>query len=460
MQRVAVVAPPGAARRAGPGRRRRHRRARPPRAAGPGRSGPPVPRRRLPGSPTPAGSRGSAGRRPDLDLLERAGRADLLAGEAQLEERAAARSRRGAGRALAGWVPAAELPALAARLGRVGGAVVPLPAPPRGRPADAAAGTRGVRPLLRAAGRRPTRRCPTRTSTRRCSAGLAYVVMFGMMFGDAGHGAAAPARRPRCCARAGRARLARLRQAWLFVAGAGLASTFFGLLYGEFFGPTGVVPGALAGPAGGAGHPARRGASASARCCSPARTRRHGQPVAGGRLAAGPVRRRPGSPAPRSSSASGLVAAGWYAGLAWLVALRRRRRGGRARARLRRPARRRGGGGAGATQAVVELFDTVVRLGANVVSFARLAAFGLTHAALGRHRLGRHVALWAAAGSLGCCAAVAVFVVGNALAFALEALVAGVQALRLEYYELFSRVFATEGRPFRPWHVPVDDRCA
>ena len=34
-------------------------------------------------------------------------------------------------------------------------------------------------------------------------------------------------------------------------------------------------------------------------------------------------------------------------------------------------------------------------------------------------------------------------------------LVAGVQALRLEYYELFSRVFVSEGRPFRPWFVPT-----
>ena len=48
-----------------------------------------------------------------------------------------------------------------------------------------------------------------------------------------------------------------------------------------------------------------------------------------------------------------------------------------------------------------------------------------------------------------------VFLIGNAVAFTLEALVAGVQALRLEYYELFSRVFSGEGRPFRPWHVPV-----
>ena len=41
---------------------------------------------------------------------------------------------------------------------------------------------------------------------------------------------------------------------------------------------------------------------------------------------------------------------------------------------------------------------------------------------------------------------------------ALEALVAGIQALRLEYYELFSRIFTSEGRPFRPWapKLPAD----
>ena len=56
-----------------------------------------------------------------------------------------------------------------------------------------------------------------------------------------------------------------------------------------------------------------------------------------------------------------------------------------------------------------------------------------------------HPSVWAAL----------VFVVGNAFAFALEALVAGIQALRLEYYELFSRVFSGQGRLFEPWHVPM-----
>ena len=43
----------------------------------------------------------------------------------------------------------------------------------------------------------------------------------------------------------------------------------------------------------------------------------------------------------------------------------------------------------------------------------------------------------------------------NEIAFALEALVASIQALRLEYYELFSRIFAGEGHAFAPWHIPL-----
>ena len=63
-------------------------------------------------------------------------------------------------------------------------------------------------------------------------------------------------------------------------------------------------------------------------------------------------------------------------------------------------------------------------------------------------------ALWDA-GGLMVLASVLLFVLGNALTFTLEAVVAAVQALRLEYYELFSRVFVDEGRPFRPWSLPI-----
>jgi hypothetical protein len=62
-------------------------------------------------------------------------------------------------------------------------------------------------------------------------AGIAYVVMFGMMFGDAGHGALLIA--IALLLRSGRIRrFAGLRHLWLFVAGAGIAATAFGALYG------------------------------------------------------------------------------------------------------------------------------------------------------------------------------------------------------------------------------------
>ena len=113
-----------------------------------------------------------------------------------------------------------------------------------------------------------------------------------------------------------------------------------------------------------------------------------------------------------------------------------------------------GRGAAGALQAGVELVDLVIRLGANVVSFARLAAFGLTHAVLGWVVWTGTTALWHD-GGVSAVWAVVLFIVGNAVAFGLEALVAAIQALRLEYYELFSRVFEAEGRPFRPWTLPT-----
>src|SRR5512132_1473712 len=277
--------------------------------------------------------------------------------------------------------------------------------------------------------------------------------MFGMMFGDAGHGvllllvaAALRAGWPR--------RLARYRRAWPFVVGAGLTSTAFGLLYGECFGPTGIVPVLWLAPLE---EPVTLLLAAVA----------VGAVLLAGAYALGTVNRWREGGAPLALYASsgiagaavflglGLAAAGWWLGWVWPVTVAGAAVGGGglvlAFAGFLAGA---GGGGAGVGQAVVELFDLLVRLGSNVVSFARLAAFGLTHAALGAVVWESTTDLWGG-GAVAGAAAVVVFVAGNALAFSLEALVAGVQALRLEYYELFSRVFQGQGRPFRPWHVPI-----
>ena len=42
---------------------------------------------------------------------------------------------------------------------------------------------------------------------------------------------------------------------------------------------------------------------------------------------------------------------------------------------------------------------------------------------------------------------------GNVFVMALEGLFVGIQVLRLEFYEIFSRFFEADGRPFSPLHV-------
>ena len=388
---------------------------------------------------------------PDLDAWERGGAADLLAGEAELAERAADAVAHGSVEGLLGWCPESDVPPLAARLADVGAAVVALPTP------------RGVDP--------PTK-LPTGTAARRSFttlvstygtvpypdvdptflAGAAYVLMFGMMFGDAGHGlllllAGLVVRqgRPR--------RFVGLRPMWPFVVGAGVTSTAFGVLYGEFFGPTGVLPVVWLAPLA-APIPLLAAAVGLGAVL-----------LAGAYLLAIVNRWREGGPRNAVYASAGIAGAAVFLGLGGVTGFYLLGNpvllglglvcfvAGLVLAGVGFVAAA-GGGVTGVLQAVIELFDSVVRVGSNVVSFARLAAFGLTHAALGWLVWSGTVGLWRL-GPLGVVGAVVLFVVGNAVTFALEGLIAAVQALRLAFYELFSRIFVGEGRPFLPWHVPV-----
>ncbi|MGO9651318.1 V-type ATPase 116kDa subunit family protein [Mycobacterium sp.] len=388
---------------------------------------------------------------PDVADLERAGRADLLAGETQLQQYAAAAVRRRDVAAVPGWCPADQLPTLGARLDAAGAAAVPLPTP-RGVDPPTLLNTRpglsgSFSALVRTYGTVPYHDIdPT------VWAGLAYVVMFGMMFGDVGHGllliAAAVMIKLGWIRR-----FPSLRSMWSFVGAAGIAASVFGFLYGECFGPTGLVPVVWLAPLD---NPLRLllvalavgavllGAAYTVGAVN--RWREGGfrlavyapSGIAGATVFAGAGAVLLGYMiGPRVLVAVGLVvcAAGLLLALIGLYA-------------------ESGGGAAGLLQAAIGGLDLVVRLGSNLVSFARLAAFGMTHAALGWVVWRGTTALWAHSW-IGAVGAVVLFVVGNAVAFALEALVAGVQALRLEFYELFSRVFIGEGRPFRPWTVPV-----
>ncbi|WP_326646301.1 hypothetical protein OG884_16855 [Streptosporangium sp. NBC_01755] len=377
-----------------------------------------------------------------LALVADAGCVDLD-GAAGIEECADHAVIRDGVAVVAGWTPAQAVDALSLTLATAGGAVVPLPHPPGAEAPSLlrGQGLRGsVNPLVETYGT-----VPYADVDPAPPAALAYVLMFGMMFGDAGHGLMLLA--VAAMLHAGwPARLTRFRGAWPFVAGAGLASILFGLLYGEFFGPTGLVPVLWLDPMS---HPASLLLLALS----------VGALLLGGAYLLGGVNRwREGglplalySPAGIAGGATfigmGVAAGGWYLAETWLTA-----------AGLVTAVTGLGliltgflAEGGGLTQAVIRSADVVIRIGANVASFARLAAFGLTHAAIGWIVWKATLGLWPTAPAF----AALVFTAGTLLAFALEALVAAVQALRLEYYELFSRIFQAEGRPFRPLRIPL-----
>lgn len=369
---------------------------------------------------------------------------ELVTDVAPLEEVESAALRHDQVAALVGWSPSDEVPGLAERLGPLGGAVAALPAPPGAEPPTKIApraATAAFQPLvdtyatLAYADLDPA-----------AVAGLAYVVMFGMMFGDVGDGALLLLAGI-LLARGRLATFERVRHLAPFVIGAGLAAMAFGLAYGEAFGPTHLVPTLWLSPLS---HPTTLLAVAVA----------VGGALLAGAYVLGSVNRwREGGPVRAVLATSGLAGAAIYLGLA-LVGLGWYRHsvgvaaGGGVLAALGLGCGLLGcyAETGGVLQAAVEMFDAVVRIGTNTVSFARLAAFGLTHAALSAVVWSGTTGLWHRGPALWLAAAV-LFVVGNAVTFALEALVAGVQALRLEYYELFSRIFVTEGRPFRPWHL-------
>ena len=98
-------------------------------------------------------------------------------------------------------------------------------------------------------------------------------------------------------------------------------------------------------------------------------------------------------------------------------------------------------------QGFFELFETMLSFFSNTISFVRVGAFAVSHAAmmevvlmLGGITDGVRTPNWA------------VIVIGNIIVCALEGLVVGIQVLRLEYYEMFSRFYRGSGREFHPYN--------
>ena len=96
-------------------------------------------------------------------------------------------------------------------------------------------------------------------------------------------------------------------------------------------------------------------------------------------------------------------------------------------------------------QSFFELFEVLLSYLSNTLSFVRVGAFVLVH--YGMMTVVFTIAGFCAEGSVGY---IAVVVIGNIIIMVLEGLLVGIQALRLEYYEMFSRFYSGSGRPFTP----------
>lgn len=335
-----------------------------------------------------------------------------------------------------GWVPAIEAPLLERRLREAtGGRCVLEMSPPERQEEDLVPVLLRPPALLRPFGKlvegyglpRYRELSPTPFVA------ISYLLMFGMMFGDVGHGA--------LLALAGLAalRLGKWRDAGLLLLGGGLASGLFGVLYGSCFGLVSFKPFALW------------------------RDPLEGDPVQLMILATGfgvlmislglalniinGLHRRDvlGACLGRSGLAGllfywvALAALLWRGAPPWLPLLL-------VLAVVAWVLKDSLEGESGSlADSVVEAFETVLLLLANTLSFVRLAAYAMSHAAL-------MVAIVLAAEAAGPLAWL-VLVAGNLAVILLEGVIASIQALRLEYYEFFSKFFSGAGRPFEPFRL-------
>lgn len=95
-------------------------------------------------------------------------------------------------------------------------------------------------------------------------------------------------------------------------------------------------------------------------------------------------------------------------------------------------------------QGFFEMFETLLSYFSNTISFIRIGAFAVSHAAI------MEVVLQLAGAESGHPNWIGV-IFGNLFVCGFEGLIVGIQVLRLEYYEMFSRFYSGSGRAFNPY---------
>lgn len=100
------------------------------------------------------------------------------------------------------------------------------------------------------------------------------------------------------------------------------------------------------------------------------------------------------------------------------------------------------GFGAFCIESIFELLEVCLSYITNTISYLRVGGFVLSHA-------GMMMAVTLIMGMVGCAGGLLVGIFGNILVMCLEGMIVGIQVLRLEFYEMFSRYFNGNGVAFQ-----------
>ena len=261
-----------------------------------------------------------------------------------------------------------------------------------------------------------------------------YLLLFGAMFGDIGHGAVILLLAAALHRRIG-------RMAWLGIA-AGAVSMLFGLLYGSVFGyedliepvwlsplhdPIRVLTLAVAFGVGFISFTLLANAYNKGVAGRAAEALFDSSGLAGLLFYLGAI----GALASFAGAADVAQPAAVLAGLGLVVVAAYKWHEARA------------GLGERILVTVIETLETAINLFSNTLSFMRVAAFSLNHVALA-------LAVFTLAGGLDAAGHGFTLVLGNIVIIMLEGAIVAIQALRLMYYEGFSRFFSGDGREFVP----------